>query len=204
MDKTLHEKHAAARAPGAEAGPGRLRAVAREELAPFNPSLVLATLATLPLPRYAFSRLRTRILRALGFRIGHGTVLWDMPRLAGARDIRGRLSIGAHTVVNINCFFDLNDTITIGDHIGVGHEVMILTTTHRMGPPERRNGPTYTAPVRIEDGAWIGARTTILPGVTVGRGAVVAAGAVVVRDVAPNTMVGGVPAKVIVPDLDTR
>lgn len=186
----------------AGAGPlGRVRRAAHEELAPLNARLLLARLLTAPLPRYAFSRLRTHILRGLGFRIGHGSLLWDLPRMGGTGDVRGRLSIGEHTVVNISCFFDLNDAISIGHHVGVGHEVMVLTTTHRMGPSQRRNGPTFTAPVRIADGAWIGARSTILPGITVGEGAVVAAGAVVVRDVPPNTLVGGVPARVITAEI---
>ena len=66
-----------------------------------------------------------------------------------------------------------------------------------MGDPECRAGAHLARPIRIESGAWIGARSTILPGVTVGHGAVVAAGAVVTRDVEPNTLVAGVPARVL-------
>ncbi|NTU65300.1 MAG: hypothetical protein HGB05_18340 [Chloroflexi bacterium] len=72
---------------------------------------------------------------------------------------------------------------------------------HAPGTPanrsDQRAGATFSAPVTIQDGTWLGARCIVLPGVTVGRGSVVGAGSVVTKDVPPNTLVGGVPAKVI-------
>ena len=72
---------------------------------------------------------------------------------------------------------------------------MIATLNHNMDPARRAN--LLPAPVRIGDDAWLGANVTVLPGVTIGNGAVVAAGAVVSRDVEENTVVGGVPARVL-------
>ena len=99
----------------------------------------------------------------------------------------------------IGCYLELGDEIIIGNDVSFGPETMILTSTHdtNAGTPERRAVEVTCKPVVIKDGAWLGARCTILPGVTVGEGAIVAAGAVVHRDVAPNTLVAGVPARVV-------
>jgi maltose O-acetyltransferase len=99
--------------------------------------------------------------------------------------------------MNTGLRMDVGATITIQDHVVIGHEVMFVTSTHAYGGPDHRAGTLTVAPIVVEEGAWLGARCTILPGVTVGRGAVVAAGAVVNRDVPPNTLVGGVPARVL-------
>jgi maltose O-acetyltransferase len=74
---------------------------------------------------------------------------------------------------------------------------MLLTSSHHIGNQIHRAGPLTTAPVIIENGTWIGARSVVLPGVTVGAGSVVASGAIVTRNVPPNTLVGGVPARVL-------
>ena len=103
-----------------------------------------------------------------------------------------------NVTINVDCIFDLNDSIEIADFVSVGQGVMILTSSHRIGPAARRAGALFTAPVRIGPGAWIGARSVILPGVTVGAGAVVAAGSVVNKNVAPNALVSGVPAETTV------
>ena len=84
--------------------------------------------------------------------------------------------------------------ITIGTKVAISREAFICTASHDITKPER---PLFTAPITICDGVWIGARAIILPGVTIGEGAVVAAGAVVTKDVDPFTVVGGNPAKFI-------
>jgi acetyltransferase-like isoleucine patch superfamily enzyme len=73
---------------------------------------------------------------------------------------------------------------------------MILTSSHELGPTMQRAGPLFRRPVRIGQGAWVGARSVVLPGVSIGDGAVVAAGSMVTKDVPPNVLVGGVPASV--------
>jgi acetyltransferase-like isoleucine patch superfamily enzyme len=73
--------------------------------------------------------------------------------------------------------------------------VLLLTGGHVIGPPGRRAAELTCEPIVVGTGAWLGARVTVLPGVTIGDGAVVAAGAVVTRDVAPHTVVAGVPAR---------
>jgi maltose O-acetyltransferase len=90
--------------------------------------------------------------------------------------------------------------LTVGEQVMVGPEVAFLASNHRfdrLDIPIGRQGIGDLAPPRIEDGAWIGLRATILAGRVVGRGAIVAAGAVVTKDVAPFTIVGGNPATLI-------
>ncbi len=82
--------------------------------------------------------------------------------------------------------------ITIGTKVAISREAFICTASHDITKPNR---PLITTPITICDGVWIGARAIILPGVTIGEGAVVAAGAVVTKDVEPFTVVGGNPAK---------
>lgn len=92
-----------------------------------------------------------------------------------------------------------NAPVTIGDRVLIGPDVCICTGTHDADPQARQeaHGTSFAFPIHIEADCWIGARVTILPGVRIGRGATVAAGAVVTRDVEPGYVVGGVPAKAI-------
>jgi len=159
--------------------------------------LMLARLCVAPLPPQVGVRLRTAALRQAGFRIGKGTAFLGMPEITGPGAIYDRLVIGRDVLINVRCLLDLGAAITIGNAVMIGQEVILLTTSHKVGTPGCRAGDNYVKPLNIGDGAWLGARCIVLPGVTIGPGAVVAAGAVVVRDVAAHTMVGGVPARVI-------
>ena len=85
--------------------------------------------------------------------------------------------------------------ITIEDDVLIGPKVNLITENHPLDPGDRK--ALLTKPIIIKRNAWIGAGATILPGVTIGENSVVAAGAVVSRDVLPNVVVGGVPAKII-------
>ncbi len=175
----------------------RMLQLIREELYGFQPRLMLVRLLVAPLPEHTCSRLRTRVLRWAGFRIGFGTSFAGMPAMSGSGDLRPRVRFGAHCWINTGLRLDARDAITLGDHVVIGPDVMFVTSTHDYGGPDHRAGRLTAAPIVVEAGAWLGARCTILPGVTVGRGAVIAAGAVVHRDVPPNTLVGGVPARVL-------
>ena len=100
--------------------------------------------------------------------------------------------IGANTYINRRCTLDLRGGIDIGDNVSISPEVMVLTASHLADDPRF---PVHLKRVSIEDYAWVGSRATILPGVTLGRGCVVAVGAVVTRDVPPLAIVAGVPAR---------
>ena len=102
---------------------------------------------------------------------------------------------GKKVFVNYGCGFMDRGGITIGDGVLIGPNVSLITENHSEVPELRQH--VYGRPIVIKRKAWLGAGVTILPGVTVGENAIVAAGAVVSKDVPDNTIVGGVPAKVI-------
>lgn len=107
----------------------------------------------------------------------------------------GGITLGRNTNVNPKCMFDSRGgAITIGDYADIAPEVNIWTLEHNLNDPDF---VTQGGPVRIGDYAWICNRAILLPGVTIGTGAVVASGAVVTKDVPEWTIVGGVPAKPI-------
>jgi acetyltransferase-like isoleucine patch superfamily enzyme len=167
-----------------------------EELHGWNPRLSLAQLILSFLPITVGGRLRGLVLRGLGYRIGRGSIFFSLPTFIGGPGLHKRLEIGEGAFFNAKCFLDLAAPITIGARVTVGPEVMLITGAHKIGPPHFRSGELDPHPIVIGDGVWLGARCLVLPGVTIGCGAVVAAGAVVTKDVPPNALVGGIPAKV--------
>jgi acetyltransferase-like isoleucine patch superfamily enzyme len=106
------------------------------------------------------------------------------------------IRVGRNVFINQNCtIYDLGG-VDIGDDVMIGPNVSIITSGHPLEPSRRRSGVT-AAPIVIGRNVWIAAGATIIGGVTVGENSVVAAGAVVTRDVPPNVLVAGVPATVI-------
>lgn len=110
-------------------------------------------------------------------------------------DFGRNLHIGKQVFINSNSMFTDLGGIYIGDRVLIGPNVTIASVNHRIIPEERRN--LELRPVYIHDNAWLGANVTVTPGVKIGENAIVAAGAVVTRNVSSNTIVGGVPARLI-------
>jgi acetyltransferase-like isoleucine patch superfamily enzyme len=110
-------------------------------------------------------------------------------------DFGENINIGKNVFVNHACTFMDRGGITLEDNVLIGPKVNLITTNHPVNPTERR--ATISQPILIKKGAWIGVGATILPGVTIGENSIVAAGAVVSKDVADNSIVGGIPAKFI-------
>lgn len=150
-----------------------------------HPRLLVARALCAPLPPFVLVRARALALRACGVGIGRGSAFWGMPELVGPGDIGRRLQVGSMCGVNLGCHFDLAAPITLADHVSVGHEVRFLTSE---GPEGALAEP---APITIGEGAWLGARCTILGGVTVGPGAVVGAGVTVTKNIPAHTLVTG-------------
>ncbi len=128
--------------------------------------------------------------KVMKYQVGQGTNLF----MDCTFDCAGNFSIGENSVINGKCRLDNKCSITIGENVSISQEVMILTADH---DPDSADFVGRDGPVTIGDYVWIGSRAIILPGCTIGKGAVVAAGAVVTRDVAPYSIVAGSPAKVI-------
>ncbi|KOP38857.1 MULTISPECIES: sugar O-acetyltransferase [unclassified Flavobacterium] len=105
------------------------------------------------------------------------------------------ISIGKNVFINFDCTLLALGGITIEDDVLIGPKVSLITESHPLDPEQRKG--LIGKPIHIKKNAWIGANATILPGVTIGENAVVAAGAVVSKDVPDNTIVGGIPAKFI-------
>ena len=145
------------------------------------------------LPSYSLRRAWYR--HVMGIEMGRGSAiqlgcyLWSYGPRSNRRQ---QTSIGERSVINRSCCLDVRSGLKIGSDVSISPEVAILTTQHNM------NDAAFALQgraVEIEDHVWIGMRATVLPGVKIGRGAVVAAGAVVTRDVAPLDIVAGVPAR---------
>lgn len=197
IDPDAGEKPAAAEASLRGSLPARLWEIVASELKYLRLRLRLANAILFFCPHFALNRLRTAVYRWCGVEIGAGTMICGSIELSGSGAIFKKLKIGKKCLITAPLYADLNDTITIGHNVAIGHHVVLITSSHDMRNEFRRCGCIVSAPIVLENGCWIGARATILPGVTVGRGAVVAAGAVVTQSVPPNTLVGGVPAKPI-------
>lgn len=135
--------------------------------------------------------------RVVGVSLGKRTSL-----LMGLHlEFRGRpradrpgIVIGDHTVVNAGCHLDGRGGLVIGSNVSISAGTWIITDEHDINDPRF---PEILAPVVIEDYVFIGSKAMILPGVTIGRGAVIGAGAVVTKDVPPFQIVGGIPARAI-------
>jgi acetyltransferase-like isoleucine patch superfamily enzyme len=110
-------------------------------------------------------------------------------------DCGKNITIGKNVFINSGCHFQDQGGITLGDGVFIGHNVVMATLNHDIAPEKRST--TYPAPIVIGKNVWIGANATVVSGVTIGDNAIIAAGAVVTKDVPPNIIVGGVPAKFI-------
>ena len=147
------------------------------------------------IPFFAFRMLWYRHI--VGVRIGHESTIfmgcyWYFYRPLGRNP--QPMILGDNTIINRRCTLDGRGGLKLGNNVSISPEVMFITSQHLKDDPDFG---VEDKPIVIEDYAWVGSRATILPGVTIGKGAVVAAGAMVAKDVAPYMVVGGIPAKVI-------
>jgi len=170
--------------------------VLREELLDnLDGPAIAGRVLTWPLPNGIGNRLRAQLLRWCGLHIGAGTTVAGALTITGGRRASHNLHIGRHCFINVGCVFDASARIEIGDGVALGQQVLITTNSHDANHPDRRAGALVPQPIRVGSGAWIAARAVLLPGVAVGDGAVVTAGAVVTRSVPAHTMAGGIPAR---------
>ena len=136
-------------------------------------------------------QVRERLSEVIGSQLDESTIIFPPFYTNFGRFIQ----IGKNVFINHACSFLDMGGITIEDHVLIGPKVNLVTENHPLTPADRR--ALISKPILVKRNAWIGAAATILPGVTIGENAVVAAGAVVTTDVPDNTIVAGVPAKII-------
>jgi acetyltransferase-like isoleucine patch superfamily enzyme len=147
------------------------------------------------LPDFTLTTARTELYRLLGVRAAKRVSFLGMVTLAGrGSNPYRRLVVGEDTIISVGVLFHLDDEIRIGQRVEIAQFVRIYAGRGVVGPT---GGTSESGSVLIEDGAWIGVGSTLLPGARIGAGAVVSAGSVVSGDVPPDTLVSGVPATVV-------
>ena len=134
---------------------------------------------------------KRKLMNALGHQIGEGT------KIVGPIECTGTLIVGKNCWIGKNLKVNGNGTVTIGDNCDIAPEVTFQTGGHEIGGPERRAGKGIIYQQSVGNGTWIGGRATILRNAKIGNSCVIAGCACVIEDVPDNTLVGGVPAKVI-------
>jgi acetyltransferase-like isoleucine patch superfamily enzyme len=136
---------------------------------------------------------RNELIREMFGKVGQG--VWMEPPVSYARG--KTVTFGDHVYVNSGLTLVDDWKITFGSNILISPNVTIVTTGHPVHPDLRPHGEMYSFPVVIEDWVWIGSSVVILPGVTIGKGAVIGAGSIVTKDVPPMVVAHGNPCKVV-------
>ena len=140
--------------------------------------------------RIPFHDARMTAYRALGIKIGRESTILLSTEVKDC----GQITVGNNTIINQHCLLDGRGTLTLGNNVNISSHVLIVAGKHDV-QAESFHG--YAEPIVIEDYVWLCTRSTILAGITIGKGAVVAAGAVVNKSVLPYTIVAGIPARKI-------
>jgi maltose O-acetyltransferase len=155
------------------------------------------TLAMVPYRFMLFPQLRAPLLRLLGAQIGRGSVLHDVRFFNLYRRGLAGFSVGSQCFIGDECLLDLADEIRLEDRVTLAERVLVLTHTNvgYRDHPLQAHFPPGAAPVVIRAGSFVGANATILPGLSIGPRAFVAAGSVVTESVPEGTLAAGVPAR---------
>lgn len=112
-------------------------------------------------------------------------------------DYGKNIKLGKNVFVNINNYFMDGASIEIGDHVFIGPSCGFYTANHPLNYTRRNQGLEKALPIKVGNNCWFGANVSVMPGVTIGAGCVIAAGAVVTKNMPDNSLIAGVPAKVI-------
>jgi len=148
------------------------------------------------LPEGRANAFRTALVRAIGVNIDSGTRFLGMPKIQSTPGpLRPRFRIGSDCTVGSRVVLECGEVLTIGDRVSIADGVVILTTTHQLGPREHRAGALIRSPVVIGNDVALGVDAIILPGATIGDGARVLANSVVNSNVASGVTVSGIPAR---------
>ncbi|KAL1964708.1 hypothetical protein VTN77DRAFT_6734 [Rasamsonia byssochlamydoides] len=168
---------------------------ARRFCAKYNVDDLVMNDASMPLDKLfqALRKERERLLRTIIGKVGESPVIEPPFHFQYGFNIM----IGDRFYANVNLRISDSGMVTIGDRVMIGPNVTIVTEGHDKDVQSRRDGTVYAKPVSIGDDCWIGVGTTILPGVSIGKGTTIGAGSVVTRDIPPFSVAWGVPARVV-------
>lgn len=175
----------------------RLRHVWELEFSRLSWRLLFCTWLARLLPEGRAVAVRTALVRAIGFPIGQGTRLLGMPKMQSSPrgSLQQSLRVGANCTIGRGTILEFGDVLTIGDRVTLADGVVILTTTHQLGPKEHRAGTVTMSPVTIGNDVVVGMNAIILPGAVIGNSACVLPNSVVNAKVAAGVTVGGIPAR---------
>lgn len=159
--------------------------------------MLFCTLLARLLPEGRAAALRTSLIRAIGFSIGPGTRFLGMPKMQSlqAGPLQHRLVVGSNCVIGKRVILEFGDVLTLGDRVSLADGVVILTTTHQLGPKEHRAGPLVRSPVTLGNDVVVGTNAIILPGANIGDAARVQPNSVVNATVLSGVTVAGIPAR---------
>jgi maltose O-acetyltransferase len=176
---------------------GKMWSEFRQAAADIDPRLFAFYGCNRILPEFSLVRIRTVLFRFTGSEVGDGGFLLGKVSIVGPRGAATKLQMGQRCLVGAGVTFGLDGPITLGNDVCIGPGATLYTGTHQLGVGSRRMGKVTARPIVVEDGVWIGMQALILPGVRLGRGCVIGAGAVVHENVPPNSLVRGNPATVV-------
>ena len=134
--------------------------------------------------------IRKFFYRLFGMEIGKESAIFRNSEVQGITNIR----VGNNTTINGHCLLDGRGGLIIGENVNISSYTLLITGSHDINSPDFK---AFYRPIIVEDYVWISTGAIILPGVRLGKGSVISAGAVVTRDVPPFTVVGGIPARII-------
>jgi acetyltransferase-like isoleucine patch superfamily enzyme len=176
---------------------GWLKSAWEMEFSNIHWRLLFCTLLARLLPEGRAVEMRTNLVRAIGLRIGAGTRFLGMPKIQSMPpgSLGSKLRIGSNCTIGARVILEFGETLTIGDRVSLADGVVVLTTTHQLGPKEHRAGPPVRYPVVVGNDVVIGANAIVLPGATIGDAARVLPNSVVNASVVPGVTVSGIPAR---------
>ena len=130
------------------------------------------------------------ILLALGVRVGPGSIIFQDVFFGSSK-----CEIGSYSFISVRCLIDGSDWVRLGNRVYLAPNVQLITSSHEFGPRDQRAGHHANGAITVEDGCWLGAGVTVLPGVKIGAGCIVGAASLVRKDTQPNGLYVGSPAK---------
>jgi maltose O-acetyltransferase len=149
------------------------------------------------IPEGRAPRLRAWLVRGIGVKLGAGTRIYGMPTIQSSPKgpLGPRLRVGKGCTIGTGVILEFGAPLVMGDRVSLENDVVVLTTTHQIGPKEHRAGTPVRVPVMIGSDVSVGVGAIILPGTTISDGATVLPRSVVNANVASGVTVGGVPAR---------